>query len=103
FVFGGSLLLEGSGKSDWPEAPAGGTHNWAAALAGLDAFVDWFPNEHRGWHLGGMLGLAAVGVQNAAAVAHVGVGAVHARAFGGHDFWVGPQWSLGVGGARRGD
>jgi hypothetical protein len=96
FVFGGSLLLAGTGKTDWPEAPSGGTHNWTAGLAALDAFVDWFPNEHRGWHLGGALGLAGVAVQNRDADVSYAGGAVHVRGLGGHDFWVGPQWSLGV-------
>ena len=61
------------------------------ALAGL--FVDWFPIERAGAHVGAMLGLGRVGLQDSKGNTPSGGGA---SLFGGYDFWVGSQWSLGL-------
>lgn len=52
-------------------------------------FVDAFPNELGGWHLGTMLGFAGTAVESETLF---GGGASF---FAGHDIWVAPEWSAG--------
>ena len=69
----------------------------ATALSGqLGVLVDWFPDPTGGWHAGGLVGLGVVGISDADIADSSGVG-LGAALFGGYDFWIGPQWSLGVG------
>ena len=60
----------------------------------LGVFVDWFPSEHRGWHVGGLLGIGTLRIQTVQGdevnLSFAG------QAFGGYDFWIGPEWSLGI-------
>lgn len=71
----------------------------SASLLGLVyGFVDYFPNPHRGLHLGGGAGLASYAYEESSGHTVnvpilVGFGAV---AWVGYDAWVGKQWSLGV-------
>jgi len=64
----------------------------------LAVFADWFPNEHRGWHVGGMVGLGFTTLGAAGQSNWTGA-SVGGEAFGGYDFWIGPEWSLGIQGA----
>jgi len=67
----------------------------SASTVLLAYFVDVFPDPQRGLHFGGALGLAsgAAKVQDSGREFQgAGLGL---QAFGGYDFWVGPQWSLG--------
>jgi hypothetical protein len=59
----------------------------------LGPFVDWFFDEHGGGHAGAMIGIGAVGLEGDNDEASSGFGA---SIFGGYDFWVSDQWSLGV-------
>jgi hypothetical protein len=61
----------------------------------LGVFVDWFPNEYRGWHVGGLLGLGTIDIKSVSESDQVNV-SVAGQAFGGYDFWIGPEWSLGI-------
>lgn len=63
-------------------------------------FVDWFPNARGGAHFGFMLGAGAFGMDYEVSAASVersgrvtvgGGGSV----WGGNDFWIIDQWSLG--------
>ncbi len=54
-------------------------------------FIDAFPDPKGGWHLGGAIGLAGVQDQKTEKETN-GIGAV---IWGGHDFWVGGEWSIG--------
>ncbi len=55
-------------------------------------FLDWYPNPTSGFHLGGMFGVAALGLQGDDNEMSVGVGATLSA---GYDFWVANQWSIG--------
>jgi hypothetical protein len=56
-------------------------------------FVDWFPYETKGLHFGTMLGLAVLGLGDNAGNTSSGVAG---SLWGGYDFWVSKQWSLGA-------
>lgn len=67
----------------------------SASTGLLGYFVDVFPDPARGLHFGGALGLASghSEIKNGGPTFDgAGLGA---QAWGGYDFWVGPQWSLG--------
>jgi hypothetical protein len=68
--------------------------NVTASTGLLGYFVDAFPDPERGLHFGGALGLAsaAVDVNDSQKFRGGGLGL---EAWGGYDFWVTPQWSLG--------
>ena len=75
-----------------PEQPPGK----ATASAGqLGVLVDWFPDPTGGWHVGGLAGLGFVGIAEAAVAESSGTGFGGAL-LGGYDWWIGPQWSLGL-------
>jgi hypothetical protein len=52
-------------------------------------FLDWFPREDGGLHFGAMVGAALLGI----AQGHTGVAG---SLWGGYDFWISSQWSLGI-------
>jgi hypothetical protein len=61
-------------------------------VGALGPFVDWFPNDRKGLHFGAMIGLALLGLQNDSGKLSSGIAG---SLWGGHDFWVADQWSLG--------
>lgn len=65
------------------------------ARAMLGVLVDWFPQVHDGWHVGAALGFAGITLSDAALADSVSA-AFSAKLFGGYDWWIGPEWSLGV-------
>src|SRR6187402_2436172 len=72
-----------------------GSHGGYATLIG--PFIDGFPDPTRGWHLGGMIGLAGQSFQN---VNRTGDNSRTAAGIGGaawfgYDFWVGEEFSIG--------
>jgi hypothetical protein len=94
-VVGGALrIADGVGEFTGAPLDAGG-HARVTLVQLVGVFVDWFPNEVDGWHVGSQLGLGGVGVtdslsRDSSALAFTG------SIFGGYDWWIGPQWSLGV-------
>ncbi len=61
----------------------------------LGGEVDWYPHAERGWHLGGALGLGGVSVSDDSGSSMGGL-SVAASFFGGHQWWLGSNWSLGI-------
>jgi hypothetical protein len=75
-----------------PHQPEG----YATATAmDLGLLVDWFPNPAEGWHFGGMASLSNLSIWNSWIPDSSG-GAVAGTLLGGYDWWIGPQWSLGL-------
>jgi hypothetical protein len=70
----------------------------AASLGLLYGFVDYFPNPHRGFHVGGGAGLASFSYRstNGDSIDQPIILGFGGAAWAGYDFWVGKQWSLGV-------
>ncbi len=60
----------------------------------LGPFLDWFPEDRGGFHVGAMLGFGGIGLSGGDDddVSQGWGGSFWA----GYDFWVGDQWSLGV-------
>ena len=77
-VPGGSVIVPASGS---------------LGVGALGPFIDWFPNESKGLHFGTMLGLALLGLENNAGKTSSGIAG---SLWGGYDFWVASQWSLGA-------
>jgi len=91
---GGGLLLEPLFSADYDRNGAGG-HDGFSTLLG--PFIDGFPDATKGWHLGGLLGLAAQSFQDVNAS---GGNTAHAAGLGGaawfgYDFWVAGEWAIG--------
>src|SRR5450432_3999029 len=92
---GGGLLLEPLFGADYDRSGTGlGSHGGSSTLIG--PFIDGFPDATRGWHLGGLIGLAAQSFQNVnnstgktATAAGLG-GSV----WFGYDFWVAGEWAV---------
>jgi hypothetical protein len=61
----------------------------------LGYFVDVFPDPGRGLHFGGALGFASGDAEVKDTSRHFRGGGFGLQAFGGYEFWVSPQWSLG--------
>jgi hypothetical protein len=75
--------------------PADAEDRATLALLNLGVVADWYPQPTGGWHVGAGIGLGALtlsagGVPDSAGVSFAG------RIFGGYDWWIGPQWSLGL-------
>ena len=58
----------------------------------LAFMADWFPTEDGGTHLGGLFGIGATGMQRTDGEEIYGM---TFGLFGGYDFWVSDQWSVG--------
>jgi hypothetical protein len=86
-AFGASTTMNG--------AVAGRQGKATAALLMLGVLVDWYPVPSEGWHAGGLLGFAMPSVTDAAGYSSQGL-AWGASIHGGYDWWIGPQWSLGL-------
>jgi hypothetical protein len=69
--------------------------NATATVGQIGFFMDWFPKPSDGWHVGGLIALGVVSLSDSQLSDQSGA-AFAASAFGGYDFWIGPEWSLGV-------
>ena len=92
---GGGLLLE----------PLLGNNGGFSTLVG--PFIDGFPNASRGWHLGGLVGIAGQSFQNVNANDKQTAAGIGGAAWFGYDFWVANEWAIGpqlrMMGMRTGD
>jgi hypothetical protein len=61
----------------------------------LGYFVDVFPDPRRGLHFGGALGFASGDAEVKDTSRHFRGGGFGLQAFGGYEFWISPEWSLG--------
>jgi hypothetical protein len=82
-----------NGRTMQTTGPLGGHAN--ASLFLLGAQVDWYPVPEGGWHAGGALGLGGAAVTDDAGNTMSGL-SVGASLFGGHQWWLGSSWSLGI-------
>jgi hypothetical protein len=62
-------------------------------LDGAAFFMDWFPRPTGGWHVGGEVGLGRVAISESSIDSGIDV---LASAFGGYDWWIDNQWSVGA-------
>jgi hypothetical protein len=79
-------------STDAPGSTESMTASGALGVGALGPFLDWFPNDRGGLHFGTMIGLAVLGLSDGSGKSPTGpAGAL----WGGHDFWIADQWSLG--------
>jgi hypothetical protein len=65
------------------------------AFGQIGVLVDWYPNSRDGWHVGGVLGIGGNVLTGDDNEQYTGVtGSV--SLLGGYDWWIGPQWALGI-------
>jgi hypothetical protein len=55
----------------------------------IGTFFDWFPQEGGALHFGTMVGVALLGLKEG----HTGIAG---SLWGGYDFWISSEWSLGI-------
>lgn len=94
-VMGGAFSVLGIGSSqrsvDGTRVPG----DVAGSTGLLGYFVDVFPDPARGLHFGGALGLASGSAKIKDSDREFRGGGLGLQAWGGYDFWVSSQWSLG--------
>jgi hypothetical protein len=66
-----------------------------AELWQLGPFVEWYPNPLLGWHVAGAFTLGELVVQDSYLPDAAGT-AGFVTVYGGHNWWLGPEWSLGL-------
>jgi hypothetical protein len=98
-VIAGTLLLHQIAKPSLKRDNAADTKlDSPLTFAVLGGTLDWYPNPHGGFHLGGTLGLGAAGAKTPSGSAFDSIGGA-GGAFSvaiGYDWWVGDEWSIGV-------
>ncbi|HOU92752.1 MAG TPA: hypothetical protein PLU22_16980 [Polyangiaceae bacterium] len=100
FVVGGGLFCNALESEDvrGVDAIRGREYDPAIGLCSIGPIVDFFPDAKRGLHVGGMVGVAALGI-DAPGFADEDAPTAGGGAIGlwvGHDWWVSREWSLGV-------
>lgn len=98
FVLGGGFVGQDVTEPDVEVTTAnvsvsGSIQNQSLGIVAVGLFLDWFPDPKGGAHVGLLIGPANIGLQNENGGSADGSGA---SLFGGYDFWIGKQWSLGV-------
>src|SRR5262249_15855224 len=91
-VVGGSVGAVSITQTTLKGAP--GSPSVDASQVHIAPFLDWFPRPSDGWHVGGMLGFGGPSLRRSS-VDGTGLSVV-GSVFGGYDWWIGPQWSLGL-------
>jgi hypothetical protein len=94
FVLAATLMYQGA-EGSFSGAPPGAAVTRSAGQVILAVLVDWYPDLKDGWHLGGSLGAVGLAVADAAGNDMSG-SAFGGSVLGGYDWWIGPQWSLGL-------
>lgn len=82
-------------RADFHGRPSEAEDRASVVLVNLGALIDWYPEPTGGWHVGAGIGVEALTLSSGGGTDSAGV-SYGARIFGGYDWWIGPQWSLGV-------
>jgi hypothetical protein len=77
--------LEGSDESDD-----------ALGMGIIGPFIDWFPDETGGAHVGAMFGVGVIGLREGSSNDDDPSSGWGASLWSGYDFWVANQWALGA-------
>ncbi len=92
-VLGAMLHVTDRESTDGVHSPLGaGTES--DSILGLAFLVDWYPYPRKGWHAGGAIGIGGVGISGTNATFFSD--SVTGSLLGGYDWWIGPEWSLGL-------
>jgi hypothetical protein len=89
------MLGTSSVRGTFNGRPQGQESDGSVSRAMLGVLADWFPQPDDGWHVGAAVGFAGITLTDSALEDAVGA-AFSAKVFGGYDWWIGPQWTLGL-------
>jgi hypothetical protein len=92
-AIGGGLLTQGAFSVNFERN--GYDVDRSVSMALIGPFIDGFPNANKGWHFGGLVGLAAVNVEDDNDDGLSKTGGFGGSVFLGYDFWVADEWSVG--------
>jgi hypothetical protein len=95
FVIGGGFLSNGMDNPSNETTAEKRDTEWTVTTSVVGPFVDGFPDPEGGFHLGGMLGLANLIVQDDDDLGDEQTGGFGAALWAGYGGWVGSEWSLG--------
>jgi hypothetical protein len=93
FVLGGGLMAQGAFSTELERNGQASDRSFSVVLVG--PFVDGFPDSNRGWHVGGLAGLALVNVESSSVDGVKETAGFGGALFLGYDFWVADEWSVG--------
>lgn len=98
FVLGGGFVGQDVSEPDLEVESrsvnvSGTVEDQSLGILTIGPFIDWYPDPKGGAHVGVMIGPAEVGLQDDDGQSSTGLGG---SLFGGYDFWIGDQWSLGL-------
>lgn len=92
-AIGGGLLTQGAFSVNFERN--GYDVDRSVSMALIGPFIDGFPNANKGWHVGGLVGLAAVNVEDDNDSGLSKTTGFGGSVFLGYDFWVADEWSVG--------
>ncbi len=90
----GGIVHVTNGESNSVIGSAGGPGAAWGSLVEFAFLVDWYPDPRKGWHVGGAIGAGDIEVQGSNST--ILGGALTGSILGGYDWWLGPEWSLGL-------
>ncbi len=67
-----------------------------ASFSALGLLVDWYPDPSDGWHVGLTAGVGFTSIKNHADDSVMTGTSTAGNVFGGYDWAIGPQWSIGL-------
>ncbi len=92
-AIGGGLITQGAFSVNFERN--GYDVDRSVSMALIGPFIDGFPNANKGWHVGGLVGLAAVNVEDGDDEGLSKTTGFGGSVFLGYDFWVADEWSVG--------
>lgn len=95
FSLGAGVLGGLQMSGDWEAEGGGGSSSGDLTTLIVGPFVDGFPDAKKGWHFGGMAGLARVAFELPGSPDGDDAFGIGGAFWAGHDVWVAPEWSVG--------
>jgi hypothetical protein len=95
FAIGGGILGSLQLSGDWESDDFAGSTSGDLTSFIIGAFADGFPDPKKGWHVGGLVGLASVSVDPPGGDDGSDALGFGGAAWVGYDAWVAPEWSIG--------
>lgn len=93
-ALGGALLAQGAFSAEF-ERGSEFAEDRSLSVYLIGPFLDGFPVPTKGWHLGGMIGIAGLTIEESEDDAVSETFGFGGSAWFGHDFWVADEWSMG--------
>lgn len=95
FAIGGGVIGSLQLSGDWEVNGASGSESGDLTSFLVGAFADGFPDPKKGWHVGGLIGLASVSFDTPGGNDGSDALGFGGAAWVGYDAWVAPEWSIG--------